>query len=90
MKKIFIILLLMTNAIFVYSQLKDTLNTIAPPLSSYFDEVQKYTPANKNFTAGVLKSGNELTSPLKQAALNYCNTYYNNNLIKVSHLYDAL
>jgi hypothetical protein len=28
----------------------------------------------------VLKSGYELTSPLKQAALNYCNTYYNNNL----------
>ena len=81
MKKIFITLLLITQAISVFSQL-DTLNTIPPPnLDISHDEVTIYTPADREADgAYVLKSGYELTSTLKQAARAYCDSFYNYDL----------
>jgi len=68
---------LIIQAIFVFSQL-DTLNTIPPPnLDISHDEVTIYTPADREADgAYVLKSGYELTSTQKQAALQYCDSFY--------------
>lgn len=84
MKKTFIIIiLLITHAICVYSQIDTNFITVSPPDLKYsHNEVERHTPTGKDFTAHKLKSGSsyELTSTQKQAALNYCNTYYGNRL----------
>lgn len=67
----------MTNAIFVYSQL-DTLNTIPPPSPNRFNDIDRYTPTGtKIIPCWGLKSDNDLSSTLKEAARAYCDSFYN-------------
>ncbi len=78
MKKIFLILSVLTYTSFAYCQLPG-------PVHIYmFNTVTRYTPKGEPFSAGKLKSNYELTQPEKDSAAAYILQYYNNRITILS------